>query len=102
MLIDSLRALFSGYPISLESILMQILATLFVIFCILPLHEYALAMLSPHTARRLSENITAWEVLSCSSHWLFSIRYHYISKKQNVNRKILSDFYDFFRFCLLL
>ena len=55
MLIDSLRALFSGYPISLESILMQILATLFVIFCILPLHEYAhgwmAERLGGHTAR---------------------------------------------------
>ena len=55
MLIDSLRALFSGYPISLESILMQILATLFVIFCILPLHEYAhgwmAERLGDHTAR---------------------------------------------------
>ena len=55
MLIDSLRALFSGYPISLESILMQILTTLFVIFCILPLHEYAhgwmAERLGDHTAR---------------------------------------------------
>ena len=41
MLFDSLRSLLAGVPVSWESILMQILATLFVIFCILPLHEFA-------------------------------------------------------------
>lgn len=41
MLISALRALLAGQSVSGESILMQIVATLFVIFCILPLHEYA-------------------------------------------------------------
>ncbi len=41
MLIDMLRDIFSGQPISMASIVSQILATLFIIFCILPLHECA-------------------------------------------------------------
>lgn len=41
MLISAIRALLAGESVSGESILMQIVATLFVIFCILPLHEYA-------------------------------------------------------------
>lgn len=41
MLIDTLRKLFHGQPVNFMSAMMQILAVLFVIFCILPLHEYA-------------------------------------------------------------
>lgn len=41
MLIDMLRNLFNGQPVGFVSIISQILATLFVIFCILPLHEFA-------------------------------------------------------------
>ena len=55
MLISALRALLAGQSVSGESILMQIVATLFVIFCILPLHEYAhgwmAEKLGDHTAR---------------------------------------------------
>lgn len=41
MLIDTLRSLFYGGSVSFGAIVSQILATLFVIFCILPLHEFA-------------------------------------------------------------
>lgn len=41
MLIDMLRNLFSGGSVDMNAVLSQILATLFIIFCILPLHEYA-------------------------------------------------------------
>ena len=41
MLFDTLRTIFSGGTVDLASIVMQILAVLFVIFCILPVHEYA-------------------------------------------------------------
>lgn len=55
MLIDMLRNLFSGQSVDFLTIVSQILATLFVIFCILPLHEFAHAWaasrLGDHTAR---------------------------------------------------
>lgn len=41
MLIDMFRNIFSGQPVDMASIISQILATLFIIFCILPLHECA-------------------------------------------------------------
>lgn len=41
MLIDMLRSLFSGGSVNMASVISQILATLFIIFCILPLHEFA-------------------------------------------------------------
>lgn len=41
MLFSVLRSLFSGGSVDFMSILMQIVAVLFVIFCILPLHEFA-------------------------------------------------------------
>jgi Zn-dependent protease len=41
MLFDLIRDVFRGVPIDMASALSQILATLFVIFCILPLHEFA-------------------------------------------------------------
>lgn len=41
MLIDLLRSFFSGGSVDLTTVIFQILATLFIIFCILPLHEYA-------------------------------------------------------------
>lgn len=41
MLIDMIQALFSGGAVSLGDIVSQILATVFIIFCILPLHECA-------------------------------------------------------------
>lgn len=41
MLIDMLRSLFSGGSVDFLSVVFQILATLFIIFCILPLHEFA-------------------------------------------------------------
>lgn len=63
MLIDMIRNLLSGGPVDFLSIVSQILATLFVIFCILPLHEFAHAWvaskLGDNTARyggRLSLN----------------------------------------------
>ena len=46
------------------------------------------ALLFPRTTRKLSERMPAVEVLSCSSHWLFSIRFYYISKIRFVNRKL--------------
>ena len=55
MLIDAIRSLLAGESVSGEAILMQIIATLFVIFCILPLHEFAhgwmAEKLGDHTAR---------------------------------------------------
>jgi len=55
MLIDLLRNLFSGGTVDMMSVIFQILATLFVIFCILPLHEFAHALvaakLGDHTAK---------------------------------------------------
>jgi len=41
MLIDMIQGVFSGQPIDMANIVSQILATLFIIFCILPLHECA-------------------------------------------------------------
>lgn len=41
MLFSVIRSLFSGGSVDFMSILMQIVAVLFVIFCILPLHEFA-------------------------------------------------------------
>ncbi|OCN02525.1 peptidase M50 [Clostridium sp. W14A] len=55
MLIDLLRSLFSGGSVDLMSVISQILATLFIIFCILPLHEFAhgwaAGKLGDHTAK---------------------------------------------------
>lgn len=52
MLIDMLRNLFTGQSVDFVQIVSQILATLFVIFCILPLHEFAHAW----AASRLGDN----------------------------------------------
>jgi Zn-dependent proteases len=41
MLIDMIRSIFNGQPVDFASVVSQILATIFVIFCILPLHECA-------------------------------------------------------------
>ncbi len=41
MLLDMVRNVFSGQPVDMALVFSQILATLFVIFCILPLHECA-------------------------------------------------------------
>lgn len=41
MLFSVIRSLFSGGSVDFMSILMQIVAVLFIIFCILPLHEFA-------------------------------------------------------------
>jgi len=41
MLLDMIQKLFSGQSFDMASMISQILATLFVIFCILPLHECA-------------------------------------------------------------
>jgi Zn-dependent protease len=55
MLIDMLRGLFYGGSVDMASVISQILATLFVIFCILPLHEFAhgwaAGKLGDHTAK---------------------------------------------------
>lgn len=55
MLIDLLRSFFNGRSVDLISVIFQILAALFVIFCILPLHEFAHAWaagkLGDHTAK---------------------------------------------------
>ena len=55
MLIDAIRSMNACGSVSGEAILMQIIATLFVIFCILPLHEFAhgwmAEKLGDHTAR---------------------------------------------------
>lgn len=55
MLITALRSLLYGGSVNFEYVLMEIIATLFVIFCILPLHEYAhgwmAEKLGDHTAR---------------------------------------------------
>ena len=55
MLIHAIRSLLACGSVSGEAILMQIIATLFVIFCILPLHEFAhgwmAEKLGDHTAR---------------------------------------------------
>lgn len=55
MLIDMLRGLFSGGSVDMMSVISQILATLFIIFCILPLHEFAhgwaAEKLGDHTAK---------------------------------------------------
>ncbi len=41
MLIQVIRSILGGYPVDLASVVMQIAAVLFIIFCILPLHECA-------------------------------------------------------------
>lgn len=55
MLIDMLKSLFSGGSVDMTSVVSQILATLFIIFCILPLHEFAhgwaAGKLGDHTAK---------------------------------------------------
>lgn len=52
MLYQVFRSIVSGYPPDFASILMQILAVLFIIFCILPLHEFAHGW----TAAKLGDN----------------------------------------------
>lgn len=42
MLIDAIRGIMRGEGVNLPSLLMQLLATVAVIFLILPLHEYAM------------------------------------------------------------
>lgn len=55
MLINMLKSLFSGGSVDMTSVISQILATLFIIFCILPLHEFAhgwaAGKLGDHTAK---------------------------------------------------
>lgn len=55
MLINIISTIFSGGRVDLISVIMQIAAVLFIIFCILPLHEYAHAFvaykLGDHTAK---------------------------------------------------
>lgn len=41
MLIQVIRSILGGYPVDLASVVMQLAAVLFIIFCILPLHECA-------------------------------------------------------------
>ena len=41
MLYQVFRSILSGSPVNFPSVVMQILAVLFIIFCILPLHEFA-------------------------------------------------------------
>ena len=48
----------------------------------------ALATLFPHTSRKLSENMSAWEVLSCSQQYSFTIRFYYIAEFRIVNKKL--------------
>lgn len=52
MLFDMIRGLYNGQSIDMLSVVSQILATLFVIFCILPLHEWAHGW----AAQRLGDN----------------------------------------------
>ena len=55
MLIDIIRNVFSGRPMDLSEVLPQILAVIFIIFCILPVHEcahaWAASKLGDNTAR---------------------------------------------------
>lgn len=43
-------------------------------------------VLSPHTGRRLSESIEKQEVVSCSSHWFFTILLYYTAIFPDVNK----------------
>lgn len=52
MLLQVIQSIMRGYPVNLSSVIMQILAVLFIIFCILPLHELAHAW----TAYKLGDN----------------------------------------------
>ena len=52
MLLQVIQSIIRGYPVNLSSVIMQILAVLFIIFCILPLHELAHAW----TAYKLGDN----------------------------------------------
>lgn len=55
MLIDIIRSVFNGQTMKLSEVVPQILAVLFIIFCILPLHEcahaWAASKLGDNTAR---------------------------------------------------
>lgn len=57
MLIDIIRNIFNGQPMKLSEVLPQILATLFIIFCILPLHECAHAWV----ASKLGDNTARYQ-----------------------------------------
>ncbi len=56
-MLNQIRSLLSGQPVSPGDIIMQILATLFVIFCILPLHECAHAW----AASKLGDNTAKYQ-----------------------------------------
>jgi Zn-dependent protease len=56
MLIDMIQALFSGGSVDLSRVVSQILATLFIIFCILPLHECAHGWVAYRLGDRTAKN----------------------------------------------
>lgn len=57
MLIDVIRGLFNGSKVSFAGVLMMIAAALFIIFCILPLHEFAHAW----AADKLGDNTARYQ-----------------------------------------
>ncbi len=54
-MLNEIRNLLTGQPVSLSNIIAQILATLFVIFCILPVHEYAHAWAAARLGDRTAQ-----------------------------------------------
>ncbi len=57
MLFNVIRDLISGYPVDFLTVVAQVLSILFVIFCILPLHEFAHAWV----ATKLGDPTPKWE-----------------------------------------
>ncbi|MDU6307123.1 MAG: site-2 protease family protein [Clostridium sp.] len=57
MLYQVIQSIFRGVPINMISVLMQILAVLVIIFCVLPIHEYAHGWM----AKKLGDNTAAYQ-----------------------------------------
>lgn len=57
MFFDVIRNLISGYPVDMWSVLAQVVSIVFIIICILPLHEYAHGWM----ANKLGDPTAKWE-----------------------------------------
>ncbi|WP_283607426.1 site-2 protease family protein [Faecalispora anaeroviscerum] len=57
MLYQVIQSIFKGYQIDMTSVIMQILAVLVIIFCVLPIHEFAHGWM----AKKLGDNTAAYQ-----------------------------------------
>lgn len=57
MLYQVIQSIFRGSPVDMTTVIMQILAVLVIIFCVLPIHEYAHGWM----AKKLGDNTAAYQ-----------------------------------------